>query len=215
MIMASSKYVEEDAQAERKQFMLWIDGIGSYLVCLQNRVTIGGPCFGSSNQGQGVSDLTLLSSLSRKHASVVREGDGYVLEAHSTTKVLGRDVGERTLLSDNYEIELGGSVRLRFRLPSVLSSSARLEFLSDHRPPQSVDGVVLMDETGLLGPGSENHIHCHDWADTVLIFRKGDELWCKSRMDIFVGDQLVTKAARLQSGDTVNGPELRFRMEAT
>lgn len=192
-----------------RRFLLWIDGVGAYLLCLSERMTIGGPA------SEGVpADLSLMAGLSRQHATILRGAEGYLLEAHCPTRVGGRDVHERAHLNDQYEIELAGRVRLRFRLPTVLSGSARLEFVSDHRPAQRLDGVVLMDDTCLLGPGGENHVTCPDWPGSIVLFRRDGGLWVKSRLDVFVGTQHAAAGARVNSGDIVTGPELRFRLEA-
>ncbi len=206
-IMSYQTSAESAAAAPRKH-MLWIDGVGSYLLCLGSRVTIGGP----HSDGESA-DLTLLANLSRKHATFVRGHEGYLLQAHSPVRVSGRMVDERTHLNDGYEIELGDSVRLRFRLPSVLSATATLEFLSDHRPAQSVDAFVLMDETCLLGPGRENHIRCMDWSEPVLLYRNGTQFCCKSRSDMFVDGELSEAGHELHAGSTVTGLDLRFRFE--
>jgi hypothetical protein len=195
-----------------QQYVLWIDGVGTYLMCLSECVTIGGPQSGTGNGKPA--DVSLLAHLSGQHASVIRSGDGYLLEAHAPTRLSGRDVLDRCCLCDGDEIQLGENVRLRFRLPSALSASARLEFVSTHRPRRSTDGVVLMDETCLLGSGSENHVPCPNWSDSVLIFRKKNELWCKSRLDLFVGDRHIRGGWRLNPGDIVTGPDLRFHLEA-
>ena len=110
-------------------------------------------------------------------------------------------------------IELGRSVRLRFRQPSALSLSARLDFVSDHRPTQSVDAVVLLADTCLLGPTDDNHVVCPDWSGQVLLVRQGEELWCRSRQALTVNGHRLGSGRRLQSGDIVSGDDLRFRIE--
>jgi hypothetical protein len=188
--------------------MLWIDGVGAYLVCLGEQISIGGP-----GDGKQAADVALLANLSRRHATVARRGEGYWLEANGPARVSGRVVEERVPLGANHEIELAGRVRLRFRLPSVLSATAVLDFISEHRPARSVDGVILMDETCLLGPGGDNHVRCRPWSESVILFRKGDGFWCKSRSNIFIGGELVREAAPLPIGQLVTGPELQFRLE--
>jgi hypothetical protein len=214
--MLDALWPQSDAEkrnaSEPQQYLLWIDGVGTYLMCPSDRVTIGGPQGGSSDSGPA--DVSLLAHLSGRHASVIRSGDGYLLEAHAPTRLCGRDVLDRCCLCDGDEVQLGESVKLRFRLPNALSASARLEFVSSHRPTRSTDGVVLMDETCLLGPGGENHVPCPSWTDSVLIFHKKNELWCKSRLDLFVGDRHIRGGWRLNSGDIVTGPDLRFHLEA-
>ena len=211
MFQASESHREPVLQGtgDTNRFMLWIDGVGAYLLCLSQRVTIGGPMFGSDS-----ADIALLANLSRKHATLVRTREGYLIEAHAPVKVGGRTLADRSHLKSNYEIELAGRVKMHFRTPSVLSASAVLDFLSDHRPSQHVDGVILMDETCLLGPGTENHVRCPGWSESVLLFRKGNQFWCKSALDIFVDGRLCSHGGPIAPGEVVSGPDLRFRIEA-
>ena len=199
-------------ESDSSQFVLWIDGVGTYCVCLGERVAIGGPSLGHSEGS--TADISLLANLSRRHATVIRSADNYLLEAHGPTRVTDRDVLDRAYLQDGDRIELGESVQLRFRLPSALSASARLEFVSSHRPTRSIDGIILMADTCLLGPGNENHVPCPNWPGSVLIYRKEGGFWCKSRLDLFAGHRHIPGTWRLTPGDVITGPELRFHWEA-
>lgn len=195
--------------------VLWIDGVGCFWLSQNARLTIGGPGVPSAkpNDARETADLAILSDLQRRHATIVRTGEGYLLEAHGPARVAGREVLDRVALFDGALIELGRSVRLKFRQPSALSLSARLDFLSDHRPTQSVDAVVLLADTCLLGPGDDNHIVCPDWSGPVVLVRQGNELWCRSRQSLTVNGHRLGSGRRLQSGDIVSGEESQFRIE--
>jgi hypothetical protein len=200
----------EAAGGRPDRYMLWIDGAGGYLVCLGERVSIGGPSLDENS-----ADVPLLASLSRKHATIVRSREGYVLDPHSTTRVGNRPVEGAVYLNSGYTIELGNSVRLRFWLPTVLSATAVLEFVSDHRPCRSVDGVILMEETCLIGPGRENHVRCPEWPESVVLYRSGEDFCCKSRCDLFAGTRRLAEGEALRPGDVVTGNDaMRFRIEA-
>jgi hypothetical protein len=190
------------------KYVLWVDRVGSFLVCSGERISLGGPAL-----DKAAADITLLANLSRRHATIVRSREGYLLQAHCPAMVTGRPVHEQTNLNDGYEIQLGDSVRLCFRLPTVLSASARLEFVSSHRPARRIDGVVLMDDTCLLGPGRENHIGCPNWPDSILLMRRDDKLWCKSRMEIFIDGRHAPAGGEIAPGSIVTGPDLRFMIE--
>ena len=211
MLNTSSPYSSqpENGQVPQSRFMLWIDGVGAYLVCLGSRVTIGGP-----GGHTDAADICLLANLSRQHTTLIRSQEGYLLESHSAVRVADRAVEERTHLNNGYEIELGSNVKLRFRLPTVLSATATLEFLSDHRPSQSVDGVILMEDTCLLGPGREKHVQCPHWSDTVVLFRRNSQFCCKSQSNLFIDGKLMREGTPLASGDVITGPDFRFRVEA-
>lgn len=190
------------------RYMLWIDGVGSYLLCLSDRVTIGGPCLHDES-----ADIALLANLSRKHVTIVRDGEGYYLEAHASTRVAGRSVDGRVDLNNQYDIELGNNVRLRFWLPTVLSSTAVLEFVSDHRPSRSVDGVILMEDNCLLGPGRENHVRCPEWPESVVLYLRDGRFCCRSRVNLFVGTKLLGESQPFGPGDVVTGGDIGFRIE--
>lgn len=197
------------AAAVEARYLLWIDGVGGYLICLSPQVTIGG----HRPDGQNA-DLPLLSNLSRHHATLLRGAEGYVLESHGSVKVAGRSVAEKLFMTGDRDIDLGTSVRLRFRLPSVLSMTATLEFLSEHRPSHTIDGVVLMEDNCLIGPGRDNHIRCPGWNETVLLYRRGEQLFCKARGDVFVETSPARSGSPLRPGQIVTGKDLRFRLES-
>ncbi len=191
------------------RFILWIDGVGAFEMFTAARVTIGGP-----THDKEPADLVLLANLSRRHATFVRSGEGYVLEGHGACKVADRPVEERTYLNTNYRIELGSGVRLRFRIPSMLSGTAVIDFLSDHRPDRSVDGVILMDDTCLLGPAADNHVVCPEWSDTVVLYRKAEGFWCKSNAALAIDGRLTNGGGLVTPGSFVHADDLGFRIEA-
>jgi hypothetical protein len=197
-----------DPTRATSRYLLWVDGVGAFQLFTGNRVTIGGP-----TRDQAAADLVLLANLSRKHATVIRSDDGYVLEAHAACKVADRPVEERTHLNTNYPLELASGVRLRFRIPSVLSATAVIDFVSDHRPARTIDGVILMDETCLLGATRDNHVVCPAWNETVLIHRKPDGFWCKSQAPISFDGRVMPGGGPVKPGTYISGSDFGFRLE--
>lgn len=193
------------------KFVLWIDEVGAFLMFLKNEITVGGPVGPGGESSRA--DLALLANLSRRHATFARSGERYVLVAHAPVHVAGRPVHDRVDLADGSELALGANVRLRFRLPSAMSGTARLEFASDHRPARAVDAVILMEDTCLIGPTGENHIRCPGWRQSVLLFRREGALWCKSRDEIFLDGKHAPEGGRLEPGMVVTGADVRFRVE--
>ena len=153
-----------------KRFLLWVDDVGGYLVCLSPRITFG------QAVGDGPVDIPLFAELSRLHAEVVRDGEGYVME--STREVLINGIASaRSVLKSGDRITLGPTCQVVFHQPVAISPSARLELASGHRLPLAVDGVLLMAETLILGVGSQVHVQLPgDLKGNVVLYRNKDGL---------------------------------------
>lgn len=153
-----------------KRFLLWIDDVGGYLVCLSPRIMFG------QAVGDGPVDIPLFAELSRLHAEVFRDGEGYVME--STREVLiNGTASARSVLKPGDRLTLGPTCQLVFHQPVAISPSARLELASGHRLPLAVDGVLLMAETLILGTGSQVHVQLPgDLKGNVVLYRNKDGL---------------------------------------
>ena len=204
---ASRPLPAEPSSTSESRQLLWIDGVGGFLLLTGQAVSIGGPTSPDA-------DIQLLASLSRRHATIHRDDGGYLLEPHGPTRVNQRQAAEWTELTDGADITLGNTVQLGFHRPTVLSGSARLSFQSDHRPSHSLDGVVLVADTCLLGPGRDCHIQCPEWEDSViLIHRGGDWLVRSPRLTLEVNGKKLRGEATIGDGQIVTGPDLRFHVE--
>src|SRR5262249_31778620 len=133
-----------------QRFLLWIDGVGGYLVCMGSRVTVG------QATSDSFVDIPLFADVSRLHATVTRDNEGYLLEAVRPVQANSEPV-DKALLRPNDRLTLGNGCHLRFRQPAPVSTSARIDITSGHRLPLTVDAVLLMADTLVLGPGSRVH----------------------------------------------------------
>lgn len=194
--------------AAGRRFLLWIDGVGGYLLCLSNEITIGGPA-----DIEAAADIALLANLSRRHATITRSGEGYILAPHAPTRVGNREIHQPTPLTGGYELRLAQNVLLGFRLPTVLSGTAVLDFVSDHRPVYSVDGAIMMEENCLFGTGAENHVVCPDASDSFVLFLRDDRLWCKCRSGVVIDGNFNQAGGPIEPGQVVTAADVRFRIE--
>lgn len=186
-------------------FYLWIDGVGGYLVCPQEVVTVG--CVEAEK-----ADVPLSGDLLPIHARFFRENEGYVLEAAGPVRVEGRPV-VRTVVPDCCSLELGNWVRLTFTRPHPWSLSARLEFASGHRTVPATDGVLLFARNFVLGPARRSHIVCPLWADEVLIYRDHGGLKCRTRGLLKIDGKVVRGEGLLGFTSRVEIPGGRFHLE--
>lgn len=189
------------------RFLLWIDGVGGYLVCLEDEVVLG-----QATPNNPVT-VPIQADLSRQHAKIRRQGDGYVIEPLQETWVNGQLIRGKTLLSDGDEIEMAGAVRLRFRQPHALSASARLDFVSHHRTLPKADGVLLMAESCVLGPKWQNHVICRDWERDVVLYRRDGELYCRAMDSIEIDGHLCDGRGQLAPNSHVSGSDFSMSLE--
>lgn len=189
------------------RFLLWVDAVGGYLVCLANEVVIGQAAPGNKI------DLPLKGDLSRRHAIIRREGENYLLEPLAEVRVEGRLITSATHLSDGTELEFGSGVKLRFRKPHVLSASARLEFTSRHRTQPYADGILLMAESCVLGPKWHNHVVCRDWADDLVLYRHDHELYCRSMRPLEIDGQIIDGRGRITRSSHISSEDFSLSLE--
>ena len=192
-----------------KRFMLWVDAVGGFWVCLGDQIVIGQPirC--------GTVDVPILADISSRHARIRRDAEGYLIEALREVRLDGRPLSGMGPLVDGSRITLGGNVRLKFRRPHALSATARLDFISNHRTQPSADAVLLMAESCVLGPNPHSHVVCPDWQHEVILYRYDEQLYCRTSGSLEIdgvpqrGRGPITRNSRLRcEGSSINLEEL-------
>ena len=194
-------------QTQPARFLLWVDAVGGYLVCLQSEVSLG-----QAVPGTRV-DVPLRGDLSRRHAVIRRQGEDYVIEPLARVAVDGREVTQPTPLADGDEIELGRGVKLRFRKPHPLSATARLELLSRHRTQPTADAVLLMAESCVLGPNRQNHVVAREWSNDVVLYRQQDQLCCLAMDSVDIDGQLCDGRGEIGFQSRVAGSDFALSLE--
>ncbi len=190
-----------------ENFMLWVDMVGGFRVCLADQVTIGQPIAGSRV------DVPILGDISGRHARIERDGGGYLIEAYRDVRLDGRKVERTSTLTDGSRLELGEGVRLCFRRPHALSATARLDFLSRHRTQPSADAVLLMAESCILGPRKHSHVVCPDWPGEVILYRQDEQLLCRASGIIVIDGKNHKGRGPLSRSSRVEGEWFSFTLE--
>lgn len=189
------------------RFYLWIDGVGGYLVCLGQRLT-----FGQALPEARV-DVPLVADVSRLHATLTRDGEGYVLEAVRPVQVNGATT-TKALLQPNDRVTVGASCQFQFRLPVPGSMTARLDMVSGHRLPTSVEGVLLMAETLVLSATAQSHVQIPDLRESIVLFKHRDGLGLRHPGEMRVNGQKITGRTLLPPNATVSGEDIGFAIES-
>jgi len=167
------------AEARPARYALWVDGIGSFLLVCGQRTTLG-RCGSSSDP-----DVALSGDLDGIHAEILRVDHDYFLVPRAAAFVAGRPV-ERHLLADADEIRLGARTRLKFRLPTSLSSTAALELGRGQRLAGDVRKVLLVDGHVLLGGNTACHIETPGVSGRVILTIDGDGVRCRAQEPLLV-----------------------------
>jgi hypothetical protein len=189
------------------RFLLWIDSVGGYWVCLGDEITLGQP------SPRGIIDVPILGDISACHARLRRDGEGFLVEAIREVSVDGRAVRGTDWLRDGSEIQLGPSVRLLFRKPHALSGTVRLEFLSRHRTQPSSDAVLWMADSCVLGPKRHSHVVCRNWSGEVTVYRDGEELFCRAAGRLKIDGAVCDGRGRIARNSSVQGEGFSFKLE--
>lgn len=187
--------------------LLWVDAVGGFLVCLDDTIAIGQP-----SAGEQIA-LPILADLSRRHAVIRRDAGAYVLEPLQRTFVDGREIKVPALLTDNQIIQLGDNVRIRFRKPHALSATAKLTLESHHKTQPSVDAVLLMADSCVLGPNRHCHVRCREWQRDVVIYRQSDQLFCRADEPLLIDGVAAGGSNEIHSGARVEGEDFSFAWE--
>ncbi len=190
-----------------ERLFLWIDAVGGFLVCQHDTIVIGQP------DGSGRVDVPILGDLSRRHAVIRRVGEGYLLEPLRKVRVNDVETGSATSLVDGAVIELSEGVKLRFRRPHPLSATARLEFMSRHRTQPTSDGVLLLAESCVMGPSRNSHVMCPDWPHEVMLYRQGNEMYCRSAGPFEVDGASQQDRAPVTTNSRISGEGFSFSIE--
>ena len=188
------------------KFMMWIDSVGGYWVCLNDEITIGQPTAGNI-------DVPILGDISPRHARIHRDGEGYLIEAIREVRLDGRPVRPVASLSDGCRIELGESVHLIFRRSHALSGTARLDFASRHRTQPSADAVLLMADSCILGPKRHSHVLCRNWPREVILYRHDEELYCRTAGNFKIDGVACKDRGRITRDSHVTGDGFSLKLE--
>lgn len=188
------------------RFLLWVDGVGGYLVCCGSRVSVGQPT-------EAHVDIPLMADLSRQHASIDRDAAGYVVRTVRRASINGKPVRGEASLADGDCLTLGQSVHLRFHRPSRVTATARLALESDHRLPFVVDGVLLMADQCILGGDGNAHVRIPDLRSEIVLCRQDGALWCRADAGFEVDGRPCRERARLEWNSRIRGEGFSFAIE--
>jgi hypothetical protein len=160
-----------------------------------------------------VVEVPLLADLSRHHATIRRDEEGYTIEPLREAWLNDQHIGGLTWLNDSNVLRLGSALVMRFRRPHSLSATARLDFISNHRTQPSASAILLMADTCVLGPAPHSHVVCRDWPCEVVLYRQHGGLLYRSGAPVSIDGRAAAQQGTLTSRSHVVGEEFSFSLE--
>jgi hypothetical protein len=161
------------------EFLMQVDGVGSYLVFREARVTVG-PISSSARP-----DLGLIADPNLPVVTIERIDGDYFLRSQTPVDVNDESVAEK-LLSDGDSIALSRRCRIRFHLPNPASATALLTVSGARLSRPDIRRIVLMDRDVLIGPYTNNHVRTDQLSEAVALFAQNGRLLCRAKEGVAV-----------------------------
>ena len=172
------------------KFVLQMDGIGSFIVLRDGRVTVG-PVSSSARPTVG-----LMADPNLPVATIERADDDYFIRSSSPIRVNDATTTNKLLVNGD-RIGLSPRCGMRFTLPNPASTTAILDLSTARLGRADVRQIILMDRDILIGPNAGSHIHAESLEETMTLFVQNGRLLCKTKQAILVEDKPVSAKAGL------------------
>lgn len=196
----------EDTVSDRQR-ILWIDGVGGYLLIDRDDVLVGQAVSGSR------SDISIVGDLSRQACAIRRVEGDYLLQPLQELSIDGQPVTQTQLLRDGSILQLGNRVKVRFTKPSPLSATARLDLVSHHRFKPSVDGVLLLADSCILGPSGHSHVVCSHWSTELILYRQAVGWQVRPSQPVEVNGARLNSSFPFVAGMRISGDDFSLSVE--
>jgi hypothetical protein len=172
------------------KFVLQMDGIGSFIVLRDGRVTIG-PISSSAHPTVG-----LMADPNLPVATIERADDDYFIRSASPIRVNDATTTNK-LLANGDRIGLSPRCGMRFMIPNPASATATLNLSTARLGRADVRQIILMDRDILVGPNAGSHIHAESLEETIALYVKNGRLLCKANQAILVDEKPVSATSGL------------------
>lgn len=200
----SSNFATGQGPPRGQRFLLWVDGMGTYLILTSDQIAIG-----RSGSSSGP-EIALPANLAGYHAEILRSDDDYfAVSAQGTVEVDGRSISKKLLVSGD-ELILSPQCRLTFELPNPMSSTALLSLQKSLRIEGDVRQIILLKDLLILGPNPSCHVETRGKGEPVILSYAPEGFTCRAQEDILVKDSPAGREATIPFGAHVQVGDLTF-----
>ena len=204
---AGSKAEPSTRAAATDSFLLWVDGVGGYLVCAGQVNTIG-----QAIPKANIS-IPIQGDLRRRHARLETVAGQHLIHPLGPVTIEDVEVSDPVELKHKQVIAFEGGVKLRYSQPHPLSKSARLEFVSRHRTIPWSDAVLVASQSVILGPNRDNHVFCPTWRFDLILFERKGKWFCRGKEAFEIDGKRVEKEGELSFDSRIVGEDYSLKLE--
>jgi hypothetical protein len=153
--------------------MMWIDGIGGFLLVTSPEAWIG-----RYVEQPGV-QIALAADLHRRHAKIDYLDNAHWLSLNGPGQVDGEPIRQTHRLTSGQTISLGNSIEMCYRQPYPNTGTATLTMSAAQRTIPWSDAIILLGDSLMIGSGRRSHLYCPDWNRTLVFFRRRGQLFLR------------------------------------
>jgi predicted transcriptional regulator len=185
------------------EFVMQMDGIGSFLVLRDSSITIG-PISSSARPTVG-----LMADPNIPVATIERVQDDYFIRSSSPIRVNDITTNNK-LLVDGDRIVLSPRCRMKFHIPNPASTTAVLTLSGARLGRADIRQIILMDRDILIGPAAGNHILAEFLEKTIAIYTQHNRLLCRASEKVLVDDKPVGSTGGLTIDKQIRIGQISF-----
>jgi len=172
------------------KFLLQIDGVGSFYVLRDPRITVG-PISSSARPTVG-----LMVDPNMPAITIERSEDDYFIRSSSPIRVNDVTTTDK-LLVDSDRINLSPRCGMKFNIPNPASTTATLSLPGTRLGRADVRRIILMDRDILIGSTEGSHILAESLDETVALFVQNGLLHCRAKDKILIDEKAVSSTSGL------------------
>lgn len=203
--LGSENTIHEISDVE--SFLLWVDGVGGYLVCTDRVNTVG------QAVPQANISVPIQGDLRRRHARLETVGGHHLIQPLGPVSIDGELVVSPAEVKHKQIIAFDGGVQLKYTQPHPLSNTARLDFVSRHRTCPWSDAILLASQSIILGPNRANHVFCPTWRLDLMLFERNGKWFCRTKEAFEIDDEPVDKEGEIKFNSRIVGEDFSLTLE--
>ena len=205
--IVDAEVVPADSELATDSFLMWVDGVGGYLVCASNVNTIG------QAVPQANISIPIQGDLRRRHARLETVAGQHLIHPLGPVTIDDVEIVDPVEIKHGQVIALDGGVKLKYTQPHPLSKSGRLDFVSRHRTNPWSDSVLVASQSIILGPNRDNHVFCPTWSSDLILFERNGKWFCRGKERLEIDGTSYEQEGEISFDSRIVGEDYSLKLE--